>query len=82
MSDTFNTAGVQGRDCPICLRIGTLAGVRDGDHPKLTCAGCFNIFELTWASVPGMPDTLTRVRAAPPRFVPHWKLTPSGQVKR
>lgn len=66
MSERFNTAGANGRDCPICFRIGTLIGARDGDAPRLTCSGCATLFTLAWGD--GVtPDTLTRLPAPPVR---------------
>lgn len=61
MSERFNTAGADGRDCPVCFRQGSLTGKRDGDNPKLTCSGCLTVFELTWGDSTTR-DTLTRIR--------------------
>lgn len=67
MSEKFNTSGVNGRDCPVCYRTGTLAGDRSGAEPKLTCSGCLAVFAFTWSD--GIsPDTLTRI-ATPPRSI-------------
>lgn len=72
----FNTMGAQGRDCPRCFRVGTLAGGREGDHPRLTCTGCRTQFELTWSNQPGIADTLTVIPVADPPRRREFLLTP------
>jgi hypothetical protein len=57
--EKFNAAGVNGRDCVICFRVGTLTGQRVNEA-TLECSGCLTRFTLSrW--IPGEPDTLTRV---------------------
>jgi hypothetical protein len=75
--ETFNAAGVNGRDCPRCYRTGTLAGARTGDTPTLTCTGCHASFRLAWSSDPRLPDTLTQLAVKDPPRKPDFALTPS-----
>jgi hypothetical protein len=79
VSQTFNASGTGGRDCPICYRAGTLAGLRDGDAPRLTCSGCFTRFVLTWADGRG-PDQLTRIPTPEP-VRPPFTLTPPSRPR-
>jgi hypothetical protein len=66
MSERFNVSGPAGRNCPLCFRVGSLVGARDGDAPRLTCSGCLTVFRLTWTTDDLSPDTLTRVTAPAP----------------
>lgn len=69
----FNAQGMNGRNCPICLRTGTLAGDR-ADKSPMTCTGCATRFILFLSS-----DTLyanTLVRVTPP--APAMPYTPPG----
>jgi hypothetical protein len=72
MGEKFNVQGSSGRDCPLCYRVGTLTGARDGDAPRLTCSGCLTVFRLEWSTDKALaPDTLTRITgraAAAPYF--------------
>jgi hypothetical protein len=73
--ERFNTMGSNRRDCPRCYRVGTLSGLREGDHPTLTCTGCRAAFSLTWAAMPGEPDTLTQLPVVDPPRKPDFLLT-------
>lgn len=46
MGERFNSAGVAGRNCPICYRVGSLAGERGTAAPVLKCGGCYATFRL------------------------------------
>lgn len=59
----FEVSGAAGRDCPVCARVGSLIGARDGDAPILTCNGCANVFRLVWAPNDAARDTLVRLTA-------------------
>lgn len=76
MSATYTVTGTNGRDCPLCVREGSLLGRRDGDRPKLTCRGCGNVFTLIWGTN-GRPDTIERAEAPAPARAYPFKLTPS-----
>jgi hypothetical protein len=84
MSDgeKFNTSGRNGRDCPICFRVGTLAGDRAGDAPRLTCTGCHTVFAFTWGDGATCRDTLTRLRVPEPPRRHHFELVSNGRLPR
>lgn len=71
MSEKFQVSGPTGRDCPICFRVGSLVGARQGDAPRLTCSGCANVFALSWATDDISTDILTRVTPAAPAVPYH-----------
>lgn len=70
MGEKFNVQGASGRNCPLCFRVGSLTGARDGDAPQLTCNGCFTTFRLEWSADETTPDTLTRI-TPPASAVPY-----------
>lgn len=71
-AERFNAQGADGRNCPVCLAVGTLLGARDGDRPPLTCKLCRTRFVLIWASANVHADTLVRAtpRAPAAPYVP------------
>lgn len=60
--ERFNATGINGRDCPVCYRVGALKGAREGDRPLLECGGCRKLFRIIERGGGIVPDTLERVR--------------------
>lgn len=59
MSARFNAFGPNLRSCPICFRVGMLAGERDG-RDLLECRGCARRFRFIAGTETQLP-TLERV---------------------
>lgn len=73
--ERFNPQGINGRDCPVCYRVGSLTGER-ADGAQLRCSGCFTRFRLYRVStISPLFDILERVRE--PRQVARPEFDPS-----
>lgn len=70
MGERFNSAGINGRDCPLCYRTGTLAGEREGTAPTLKCRGCHTRFRLHADTFGQLERLGTPVPVAPSPFAP------------
>lgn len=58
MGERFNATGINGRDCPVCYRTGSLSGERGGEAAELKCGGCHTRFRLDRAALFGQLERI------------------------
>lgn len=59
MSEKFNPQGINGRDCPLCYRQGSLKAEL-GDATQLHCLGCAAVFLVLGGALERVPTPPVR----------------------